>query len=695
MSKMTNDIMPAVDRVLAGGELKDQGRALLLLFLCKLYLLFSPDKAEHYWRQLVPLQTKVPNELQAALNEIRSVIESTSKSGAKGFAAEVIADIAEAKKVGELDVEEAKRRLRDCESRLKEKRWPFGKTPAQVALVETWGGIDRQYAFQLIGTIPAKVREGFIRRMNRVKPLLAEEWKIVADNAGMDQAVQIALMILEDDKHQLLLPKEILLKAGAKIRNSMQSITTAQGETELSEAFRKYVKLVMLHVSGEQSDTISTLLAEIWNFLTSTQSLDQIWPNRFMLLASILDIFVRSKAWTDETMARLLRITPSYLSNFVKAHYAAVIASSDNIEVTYATLRGDTDQNRDAEAWFLVTLIRRGLCQAAMELAKKSDLASELMPRLKRAWLCTHPESAAQVISSADMVGDPIGEFLSQGSVQNRVTYLRKVTDEGKRSVPGAMWAGVGTEEESDGLRGFWKKLTSSRKTIDQIVDEYAARNPLYATYHKDTSKNEQFTQYLRITGFGEYEYAYVDNALLETMVLWGDQNAVQVQSVLRAMWNAIKPDDNILMVDWLRNALLMRCRNVFAAHPEVLMQDYLDWFKKELVDKGRSWQSGRTQYTLKFPNTAPLSFGVASAAVVSGISPSRRDQILLTGLDRFPGDPPTIENAARLYNSDKELLDLAPPLQLKSNLIEAWQTGIVKNAMPHIIQTIVGQIGG
>lgn len=695
MNDTTKDVMGTVDSVLAGQELKHQPRALLLLRLCQLSLLFSPDKTEHYWSQLVPLQTKIPKEFQANLEDIRSVTESTSKSGAKGFAAEVIADIEAAKQVAASDVEEAKQRLRDCESRLKKRRWPLGKTPAQIALVETWAGIDRQYAFQLIGTIPANVREGFVRRMNRAKSLLADEWKIVADNAGMEQATQIALKILEDDNPQLLLPKEIVLKAEEKIRNSIQSITTPQREPELGKALGQYAKLVMLQVGGDQADLIQTLLEKMYGFLAKTPSLDQIWPNRFTMLASVLEIGVSSNALTDETLARFLSKTPSHLVSFVRAHYAAMTASSNDVKGTYTALLTNTRQDRDAEAWFLVTLVKRGLGREMMELGEKSDRASDLLPRLRRAWLCTHPESAAAVNSSANMAGDPIGEFLAQGAVQHRVTYLRRVTDGGTRSVPGAMWAGVGTEEEPEGLRGSWKRLTSSRKSLDEIVNEYVAHNPLYSSYRRDTSKNEQFTQYLRIHGYGEYKYGDLDNALLETLVAWGDQDATQVRSVLRAMWNAIQPDDQILMVDWLRNAILTRCRNVFAADPEVLIQDYLGWFKKELVDKGRTWKFGNTQYTLKFPNTAPLSFCVTSAAAVSGLSPSRRDRILLTGLDKFPGDPPTVEAAAQVYNSDKELLDLAPPLRLKSNLIEAWQLGVVKNAIPHIAQAMVAQASG
>jgi hypothetical protein len=694
MSETTKDVLATVDSVLAGKELKGQPRAFLLLRLGQLSLLFFPDKTEHYWTQLVPLQSKIPKELQTNLEDLRSIMESTSRSGAKGFAAEVIADVDAAKKLAASDIEEAKRRLQDCESRLEKRRWPFGKAQAQIALVEAWADVDRQHALQLLGTIPANVRESLVRRMNRANPLLAEEWKIVAAKASMGQAVQIAIKILDDDQ-PLHLPREVLLQVGAQIRNSMQAVTTPQGEAELTSSYARYAKLIRSQTSDGQADLVQTLLEELYAWLVKTNSLDQIWTMRFILLGGVLSLGVSLQALIGETLGRWLTKTPAHLSPFVRAHYAALTTPPDAVEDAYKALLSQTGQNRDAEAWFLVTLVERGLSAEALALAERSSQAGELLPRLRRAWLCTHPESAGSAISAQDMAGDPIGEFLAQGAVQDRVAYLRKATDGGKRSVPGAMWAGKGTEEQAEGLRGFWKSLTSSRKTLDQIVMEYLALNPLYSSYRRDTKKETQFGEYLRISGYGEYKYADVDQALLETLVAWGDEDAGQVKSVLRAMWSAIQPDDQMLMVDWLRNAILTRCRNVIAADPEVLTQDFLGWFKRELVDKGRSWKIGNTQVTLKYPDTMLLQFCVASAMTVSKFSPDRRDQILLSGLSKFKGDAAGVEAAAQLYNTDKEMLDLTPPLQLKPDLVEAWQLGIVKNAIPLILRTMVAQASG
>lgn len=695
MTETNRNVLSTVDSVLAEKELKDQPRTFLLLRLCQLSLLFSPDRTEHYWRQLAPLQSKIPKEFQVDLENLRSIMEETSVLDAKGFGAEVIADVKTAKKLVASDVEEARRRLHDCEERLNKRRWPMGKTPVRIALTEAWAEIDRQYALQMINTISSNVRESLIQRINRVKPLAAEEWKIVADKVGMKQAVQLALKILDDEKGQLLLSREVLMEVGAWVRDSMRSISTPQAEAELLKAFNRYSKLVKLQMGGDHADVIPKLLEEMYVFLAKTGTLDRIWSTRFTMIGGLLGLGVSLGSLSHEMLEQFLVRTPSYLANFVRAHYIALTASPSEIEDAYKTLLIKTGQDRDAEAWFLVTLVQRGLGAEAMNLAKKSDCAKELLPRLRRAWLCTHPESSGSVISAADMAGDPIGEFLAQGAVQDRVDYLRNATDGGTRSVPGAMWAGAGTEEEVEGLRGVWKRLTSSKKDPEAILMEYVALNPLYSSYRIDTNKEKQFSEQLRISGYGEYKYQDVDNALLGTLIAWSYKNASEVRSVLHAMWNAIQPDDDILRLDWLRNAILTRCCNVLAADPETLMQDFIDWFKRELVDKGRSWKIGNTQFTLKFPDTAPLQFCVMSAMAIGNLSPTHRDQILLSGLAKFRCDPPTAEAAAQLYNTGKEVLDFAPPLKFDAQILEAWQLGVVKNAIPFIAKTMIEQASG
>lgn len=668
MKETKGDVMATVDAVLVGKEIKEQPRAFLLLKLCQLSMLLSPDRTEHYWKQLAPLKNKLPKELQTEFENLGSIIDETSRSGAKGFAAEIIADVEEAKKFAASDIEEAKQRLRDCWERLKKRHWPMGKTPAKIALVEAWVGIDRHYALRLIDMLPSNVRESLIQRINRVKPLTAEEWMVVTDTASMKQAVQIALKILDDEKAQLLLPKKLLLEVGARIRDSMRLVMTPPNEAKLGQALTKYSKLVMFHKGSEQNETIPTLLEEMLVFIAEAQNLDQSWAVRFTLMARILELGVYSNAMTPEMLERLLERIPSYLVNFVRAHYAAVNASPSEVEDVYSALLSKAGQNPEMEAWFLVNLVSRDLGAKAMALAEKSDRRDELLPRLRRAWLSTHPESSKGVISSDDMAGDAIGEFLAQVTVQDRVAYLRKATDGGTQSLPRAMWYAP---------------------TLNDIA---TGRLPLYSSYQRNTKKEEQFREQLRISGYGEYNYQTVDNALLGALVVWGEEDAAQVRSLLHTMWNVTQPSDEVLMVDWLRNTILTRCRNVLAADPEILVEEFLDWFNRELVKRGRSWQSGNMRYTLRIPDIVLMQFCLGSAMVISPLSPSRRDQILLSGMAAFRSEPPIVEAAAQLYNSDKDVLDLAPPFKLKQKLLEAWQLGVVKNAIPFIAQAMVKQ---
>jgi hypothetical protein len=139
-----------------------------------------------------------------------------------------------------------------------------------------------------------------------------------------------------------------------------------------------------------------------------------------------------------------------------------------------------------------------------------------------------------------------------------------------------------------------------------------------------------------------------------------------------------------------VRNAILTRCVNVFSADKSVLVDNFLEWHKVELVQKGRQWQVGKQVFTIKYPPTSLLQFCLSAASAVGAYSVNRRDQILITGLEKFETAPPLVELAAQIYNADKDPLVLEPPVNLKPNLISSWQTGIVKNALTNILQGLI-----
>ena len=129
-----------------------------------------------------------------------------------------------------------------------------------------------------------------------------------------------------------------------------------------------------------------------------------------------------------------------------------------------------------------------------------------------------------------------------------------------------------------------------------------------------------------------------------------------------------------------------------FPANPDAFSQVFLKWLKKELVDKGRAWRSGNTQITLRYPKTATFQFYVMGATAVTTLSPERRDRIISSGLRDFALSPQAVEAAAQLFNSDKAKLDLTPAPGLPRGMISSWQMGVIRNAIPVIMQKMLAE---
>jgi len=155
-------------------------------------------------------------------------------------------------------------------------------------------------------------------------------------------------------------------------------------------------------------------------------------------------------------------------------------------------------------------------------------------------------------------------------------------------------------------------------------------------------------------------------------------------------MWKAIRPEEAILKLDFLRNAIFTRCTTVLAADPAALVDEFLSWLKSTLVDKTLSWQHGNTQFSLNLPKGVLASMCIRAALAAQEISSSRRDRLVEIALTKYSAEPGVVELGAQLYNTGREPLDLSLPWQVKSDMVESWQVGIVKNATNTIIQAIL-----
>ena len=688
-----NQVFQIIDSTLEGNALLDQPKAFLLLKLCQLCSTFAPERAEKYWQVLQALQRAIPQENQAELAELRTNFEESSSSEKKGFTAEMLAEIEE---INKLENEaQKKEKLQDCEARLKKRFNPIGKGPVWKALVEAWLPLDHMYAFQVMKNISGKLQSDTLKRLNRAALLETVEWTSLSQILGANKIENVILEILADNNQSIRLDDILIEQMAKKIRNGLTQVSIPLNEDLLVKQLSNYTRLLALHAAKEKEGLLSRLIAEMVEYLAKAAWLEQRWLVRFDLMQAIMTtgenlekngLNILTSSFADSVVKNV----PSHLQNFFLSTWAGLGAKTETIPALYSNLMQRTSNDETSEAWFFVLLIKREFCDVAMQEAQKLPRAAALLPRMRRAWICTAPATACTVIKPSDMAGDVIGEFLAMGTPEKRAEFLMKVTDQGKKGVPGSMWAGTGTESESEGVRGFWASLTAHHKTYDEIVEEYLKLNPLYSSFRRDTKKEEQFGVHLAVNGFGQYRYQDIDTALLGALVVWAEKEQTPVHSVLHAMWTAIRPDDNILRLDWLRNAILSRCVTVFGADQDALFNDYLAWLNAELVQKGRQWQIGKQIITLRYPNTAPLQFSLASASAVSAFSVARRDQLIIGGLQKYEANALLIENAAMLYNSGKPIMELTPPITIKQNFLPNWQTGIVKNAIPSIVQVLL-----
>lgn len=289
MTETKESVLNRVDEVLASKELLDQPRSLLLVKLIQFCIAFAPHLAERYWQQLGSVKTKLPADIQTEVNDLRTSLEDSLPSNAKGFSADMLAEIKKAQECG--NPEETKIRLQECEAQTKKRFMLSGKGIIYTALVEAWNLIDRSEAIQHLKNVSGRLQEGYIARWNKVKPFTVAEWEALAASIGMGSIEKSIISILDDNQQTLALPEKILSQAAARILASMQQWTAPViNQLEITKIFGKYLRLLDLHVSNVQPALIQQLLEELYTQLTKAGWLEASWMLRFALIEVLFDI---------------------------------------------------------------------------------------------------------------------------------------------------------------------------------------------------------------------------------------------------------------------------------------------------------------------------------------------------------------------------------------------------------------------
>ncbi|MFH1862832.1 MAG: hypothetical protein ABH878_08480, partial [bacterium] len=594
--------------------------------------------------------------------------------------------ITDALKRSETQIEESKRTFLDCERRLRKRWWPFGKKLVWIALVNAWSQIERQECLRLIGKIPSSNQQAVLTRLNNESPLTPDQWDFAYHQAGIVRGLlPVILEMLDSEEPKLHLSETLFEKIAAKILPDIHLAddetnpeNTRKIEEKREKAWGRYLRLV--HCTANSLPKAAQKMLELlFDATVKTERFKEKWPDRFAAIRNLINFWALCKGLRQTGLTYLESNTPAHLRDFCLAQWQGMVSDDDKeAEKNRDYLQQNCQDKAMSEAWFLVVLVKRGMAVPALQLARTSSRAKQLLPQLRRAWLCENPAAARVEISLSDLLDDIVGKFLHKATIQDRVELLRQETNNGELSPPSELW-------RLPNLNNLVLKTMDSDKPINPT------RNALLNLYHKDEAPENQLKEYLRLHGYIEYGHEEVDPYVLSALVVWHEQHPKEVDSTLQRMWHVMKPNNDLLTLDVIRNAVFQRCQTIFAAYPAALDRLFISWVKTKLVDNQIRYQRGDTIYTYSLKEIVPFLYCLLSAQKVADFSSSRCDEIIKIALSKYIADEDLIKSAARLYASDKGLEALHPPVNLKDPAHEqAWQMGVVAAAVPRLLQELL-----
>jgi DNA-directed RNA polymerase subunit RPC12/RpoP len=672
------EAMKFIDLSLADTKLRPKARAFLLVRLCQMYQADSPEKANIYWNKLKAFKkSDIPDELNADIAELRDAMQQPP--AVKGFAAERMAEIETAMQYTESEPDKAGRYLRACELSLKERRWPFGKDRIWLALIHVWTKTDRKQALKLCVKLNKLQRLQTVHQMNQKAPLTPDEWLVLEDAIGTSDVVNLVLAILEDPWEQIDLPDRLVPEIGRSIGKPLSSMTKDNVQETVSVCLKRLQRLVSIQQHPDRLSIIYLILKETFHSVASSHNFGSAWAYRFTTTAQIISLGVKYGILNEANSYHFLEKTPKHLIDFASAHYAAMTADPKRADKALRAVRTSATQKENSTGWFLVALVERGLSETALKLAEEQAIRH--IARVRRALLCKDPAAAGKSMSTTDLSNDLIGSFLLRSPGPDRIAYIRDITENGTKVLPYELW---------------FREIVTTKESLEKSIQ----------IYPRDLSKSRQFTEYVRISGYGGYEFERrrIEGALLETLNAWKEQQPDEVRSLLNAMWYVICP--KLEQMDYAVFLLALRfashpqlghilyeavgsnaityCLKLFAIEPEFLVNIFLTWVQRELVEKPLAVNKVSLE-SWALVTTATGNLCIMAAHMVSPNLTVHSNYLLEVAFRRFEPGLRAVDSAAQLYYARSNVLDLTPPWNLNSNHEEAWQLGVVKTAVRRI----------
>lgn len=676
-SGKVESILDQIDHVLADHKVGSEAKALLLLKVCQVGQALSFDGVDSYWEQLEKLSGKLPAAERVTYRDIKEARTPSNKGDAK--VPGLLERVNSATEAAAANPGQSGAAFRNCESEISKQLWPFGKSAAWTALLQAWAEVDRPAALALIGRLRKGARKNVLSTLNRKNTLAPQEWEI-AYKSGGGAVVDAVVELLDEDDPALVLPGTLAKSVGNRLLPDLHVVSaTPEKEKEFEnrrkKAYNRFLNVISC-VADQSPETAHDLVKSAVDSGIKTNRFAEAYHERFSYMRQILNVWSRHQAGREKALAFIKTETPAYLRDFMLSHwYAMVTDTAEDGPTNWKRLESDCEDVVLSEAWYLVTLVRRGFPETAMKLAQTSPRASSVVPRIRRAWLCEHPQSGATAIKREDLAGDLVGEFLLLGSPEERMEFLRAKTNKGTKGLP----------------KELWDAPSASLLTHEDKVDARPSELGLYVFVWKSLALDQQFKQQVRANAYGQYSHEEVDRYLLSALVAWDEAHPDEVDKLMPQMMQVMRPDDTTLSLDLLRNSAFERCQNVMSAKPEAYSKLFVQWVKKKLVDSSVTRYEGSTVYTFSLKSFVPSFYCLLGAQEVARVSAERCDKLIGIGISDYAPDSDVVGMSARLYASDKGLKGIHPPVEMKQpDLLSVWQRGVVEVSYRRIVEGLI-----
>ena len=353
-------------------------------------------------------------------------------------------------------------------------------------MVRACAGHNRLEALKKRRHLTQVGQANLVRRLNDAQPLEAAEWDAAHKSMGwFGSIVPVVLDLLDRELPTLCLSESLAVQEAQQLADEANS--TADDVGQAAKVAWRRLKSLASGTAQVDSRLSQKVLQAAFLRIADPSSGDERWVERFTILGQLIETWAGTESVRNSLLPYLGKSAPEYARDFCLAHaYGMLCKTREQADAAAENLRSQAADKASAEAWFLVTLMRHGQAVAASRLCKASPNARDLLPRLRRAFVCDQPEEAAKTLTPEHFKDDMVGQFLVRPTARERGAFLRQLTEEGSGTMPPELWSGLDISLLLNPEAGGGKR---------QLEGSYDVGVPLA----------EQFRKYVHLAGNGYY----------------------------------------------------------------------------------------------------------------------------------------------------------------------------------------------